>query len=72
LHGQRSRLDRHEALALFVSNLVHDVVERRQDPDIARAALYGCSILRQLAEHSLERRLAEVERLLATIRGRLA
>jgi hypothetical protein len=65
LHGKRRRLDSHAGLALFVTNLVYDVVEGTQDPDVARAALYGCSILRQLAERSLERRLAEVERILA-------
>ena len=65
LRGKRRRLDTHGGLAHFVTNLVYDVAEGRQDPDVARAALYGCSILRQLAEHSVEKRLAEVERLLA-------
>lgn len=65
LHGRRRRLDSQGALAQFVSDLVYDVVEGKQDPDVARTALYGCSILRQLAEHGLEKRLAEVERLLA-------
>ena len=63
--GRRRRLDTHAGLAQFITGLVYDVVEGRQDPDVARTALYGCSILRQLAEHSLEKRLAEVERLLA-------
>ena len=45
LHGRRRRLDSQGALGAFVSNLVYDVVEGRQDPDVARAALYGCSIL---------------------------
>ena len=65
LRGKRRRLDTHSGLAHFVTSLVYDVVEGRQDPDVARTALYGCSILRQLAEHTFERRLAEVERLLA-------
>ena len=65
LHGRRRRLDTHAGLAQFITGLVYDVVEGRQDPDVARTALYGCSILRQLAEHGLEKRLAEVERLLA-------
>ena len=64
LKGRRRRLDNQDALARFITDLVHDVVEGKQDPEIARAALYGCSILRQLAEHGLEKRLAEVERLL--------
>ena len=70
LHGRRRRLDTHAGLAAFVTNLVYDVAEGRADPDVARAALYGCSILRQLAEHNVERRLAEVERLLAAVRAR--
>lgn len=65
LNGRRRRLDGHGGLAQFITALVYDVVEGRQDPDVARVALYGCSILRQLAEHGLEKRLAEVERLLA-------
>jgi hypothetical protein len=65
LNGRRRRLDNQAALGQFVTTLVYDVVEGKQDPEVARAALYGCSILRQLAEHGVERRLAEVERLLA-------
>jgi len=65
LHGRRRRLDSHGGLAAFLTALVHDVVEGKVDPDVARTAFYGCSILRQLAEHGLEKRLAEVERLLA-------
>ena len=65
LHGRRRRLDSQAALGQFVTDLVYDVVEGKQDPDVARCALYGASILRQLAEHGIERRLAEVERLLA-------
>jgi hypothetical protein len=65
LHARRRRLDTHGGLAQFITSLVYDVVEGRQEPDVARTALYGCSILRQLAEHNLEKRLADVERLLA-------
>jgi hypothetical protein len=65
LNGKRRRLDNQQALAQFITGLVYDVVEGRQDPDVARCALYGASILRQLAEHGIEKRLAEVERLLA-------
>jgi hypothetical protein len=65
LNGRRRRLDNHAGLAAFITNVVYDVIDGRADPDVARAALYGCSILRQLAEHGLEKRLAEVERLLA-------
>jgi hypothetical protein len=69
LNGRRRRLDTHGGLSIFLTNLVHDVVEGKQDPDVARTAMYGCSILRQLAEHGLEKRLAEVERLLAQRRA---
>ena len=65
LHGRRRRLDSHAALAAFLTGIIYDVAEGRQDPDVARTIIYGCSVMRQLAEHGLERRLAEVERLLA-------
>ena len=65
LHGRRRRLDTHAALASFLTGVIYDLAEGRQDPDVARVVIYGCSVMRQLAEHSLERRLAEVERLLA-------
>ena len=72
LHGRRRRLDTHAGLAAFLTGLIHDVVEGRQDPDVARVVIYGCSVMRRLAEHALERRLAEVERLLATVQARRA
>ena len=65
LHGRRRRLDTHTGLVIFLTNVVHDVLEGKLDSDTARTVIYGCGLLRQLAEHSLERRLAEVERLLA-------
>ena len=65
LRGRRRKLDSHAGLAAFLTGVIHDVAEGRQDPDTARVVIYGCSVMRQLAEHSLERRLAEVERLLA-------
>lgn len=68
LNGRRRRLDNQDALARFITDLVHDVVEGKKDPEIVRTAFYGCSILRQLAEHGLEKRLAEVERMLAARR----
>jgi len=72
LNGRRRRLDNQAGLSIFLTNLVHDVVEGKQDPDVARAAMYGCSILRHLAERSIEKRLAEVERLLASLKARPA
>jgi hypothetical protein len=69
LNGRRRRLDTPRGLSIFLTTLVHDVVDGKVDPEIARTAFYGCSILRQLGEHGLEKRLAEVERLLARRRG---
>ena len=65
LRGRRRKLDSHAGLAAFLTGVIYDLAEGRQDPDTARVVIYGCSVMRQLAEHSLERRLAEVERLLA-------
>lgn len=72
LNARRRRLDTAGGLSIFLTNLVHDVVEGKVEPDTARVAIYGCSVLRQLAEHGVEKRLAEVERLLASARGRTA
>ena len=65
LRGKRRRLDSHAGLAAFLTGIIYDVAEGRLDPDVARVIIYGCSVMRQLAEHALEHRLAEVERLLA-------
>jgi hypothetical protein len=72
LHGRRRRLDSHAGLSLFLHNLIHDLAEGKQDPDVARVIVYACSVMRQLNEHSLERRLADVERLLASVGQRRA
>lgn len=65
LQGRRRRLDNHAGLSAFVTSIVYDTVEGKLDTDIARTVLYGASILRQLNERDVERRLSEVERLLA-------
>jgi hypothetical protein len=65
LKGRRRRLDTHEGLAAFLSGIIHDVAEAKLDAEIARTVIYGCAVMRHLAEHGLERRLAEVERQLA-------
>ena len=65
LHGKRARLDTTSALVRFTAEVVQDTLAGTVEPDVARTVLYGCSILRQLAEHSLDKRLAEVERILA-------
>jgi hypothetical protein len=73
LQGRRAKLDTPQRLLTFTSNVIHDVVEVRIHPDVARVALYGCSIARQLIEASdLEARLRALESQLATggMRGR--
>jgi hypothetical protein len=62
LEGRRSKLDTPAALVRFVATLVQDVVGGTVEPDVARVALYGCAIQRQLLETSdLEARLAALE-----------
>ena len=66
LQGKRARLDTQHALVRFVGDVVQDTLAGTVEPDVARAVLYGISIQRALIEASgLEKRLAEVERLLA-------
>lgn len=66
LNGQRRKIDTHAGLAVFLSGVIHDVAEGKMDTDTGRAVMYGCSVMRHLAEHELERRMADVERKLAT------
>jgi hypothetical protein len=62
LQGKRQKLDTPKALVRFTADVVQDVVAGTIVPDIARAALYGVSIQRQLLETSdLERRLEALE-----------
>jgi hypothetical protein len=72
LHGRRRRLDSHAGLSLFLNDLIHDLAEGKQDPDVARVIVYACSVMRQLNEHNVERRLAEMERLLSVASARRA
>jgi hypothetical protein len=70
IEGRRARLDSGEALLAFAGRLVHDVVDGRLTPEVARVALYGTSICRSLVETGdLERRLAAVEAALAADRA---
>ena len=62
LQNRRLKLDTPAALIRFVGTVVQDVVSGAVEPDVARAALYGCSIQRQLIEASeLEKRLEALE-----------
>ena len=67
LKARRPPLDTTSGLVAYVAMLIGDVVDGRVPPDVARTALYGASIQRQLIEASdLERRLAALESQLAT------
>lgn len=66
LNGRRRRIDTHAGLAIFLSEIIHKVAEGKLDTDTARVVMYGCSVMRYLADHEVERRLSEVERKLET------
>jgi hypothetical protein len=72
LKSQRRRIDTHAGMAVFLAGVIHDVVEGKLDTDTARAVMYGCSVMRHLADHEVERRLAEVERKLDSATARRA
>jgi hypothetical protein len=69
LQGKRLRLDSPAALAKFMSGLIQDVMAGTLGVDTARTVVYAVSVQRQVVEHAekaeLEKRLVEVERLLA-------
>ncbi len=69
LQGKRLRLDSPAALAKFMSGLIQDVMAGTLDVDTAKVTVYAVSVQRQVVEHAekaeLEKRLVEVERLLA-------
>jgi len=65
LKAKRRRLDTHRGLAIFLNDVIHDVLEQKLDSDTARTVIYGCGLMQRLNEHGIEKRLAEVERLLA-------
>ena len=62
LKGRRSRLDTVPALVRFTAAVIQGVIVGALHADVARVALYGVSIQRQLVETAdLERRIAELE-----------
>lgn len=66
LRARRLRLDTPTALVKFTALLVQDALDGTTAVDVARCALYGVSIQRQLVEASdLEQRLAALELALA-------
>jgi len=69
LQGRRLRLDTPAALAKFMSNVIQDVMAGTLDIDVAKVVVYAVSVQRQVVEYAekaeIEKRLVEVERLLA-------
>jgi len=69
LQGKRLRLDSPSALARFMSHVIQDLMAGTLDVDVAKVVVYAVSVQRQVVEHAekaeLEKRLVEVERLLA-------
>ena len=62
IEGKRRKLGSAADLIGFTSDVVQDVIAGTVLPDVARAALYGISIQRQLIEASdIEQRLAALE-----------
>jgi hypothetical protein len=73
LQGKRLRLDTAAGVARFTSGVIQDTLAGTIEPDLAKVVLYGCSIQLKAAEmiekSEVERRLAEVEKLLAQRRA---
>ena len=62
IRSKRAPLDSAAGLARFTDGVIHGAVEGTIAVDVARVALYGVSVLRQVLEtHELERRLAALE-----------
>jgi len=62
IQGKRKKLETASELIAFTGGVVQDVLAGTVLPDVARAALYGVAIQRQLIEASdLERRLVALE-----------
>lgn len=62
LNSRRRRIDTHAGLAAFLSDVIHNTAEGKLDVDTARTVIYGCSVMRHLADHELVKRLEAVER----------
>lgn len=66
IRGRRAKLDTVPALVKFTAGLIGDLLDGTRPLGVARVALYGISIQRQLVEAStIEARLAAVEARLA-------
>lgn len=70
LRARQPRYDSPRELVKFVGLILSGTLGGKIAPDVARVVLYGVSIQRQLLESSdVEKRLIDVERLLARRRG---
>jgi hypothetical protein len=69
LQGRRRRLDSPSAIVAFLSNLVYDVAEGRQDADTAKTLSYTLSV--QLKAIDLSRQ-ADVEQALSEVKALVA
>ena len=66
IDGRRRKLEDAGQLARFLSELIQTTLAGQTPPDIARACMYGASVLRQVVETSeLQRRLEALEAQLA-------
>lgn len=61
LNSRRRKLDTHAGLAEFLGDIIHKTAEGEIDNETARTVIYGCSVMRHLADHQLVKRLEEVE-----------
>jgi hypothetical protein len=76
IQGRRRRLDSPSAVVAFLSNLVYDVAEGRQDADTAKTLSYALSVQLKAIDLSrqidVEQALQEVRALVAEARRRRA
>jgi hypothetical protein len=76
IEGRRKRLDNPRALAAFLSNLVHDLVEGKAEAELVKTVAYSISVqckVLDLARHSdLEQLRDELRAELAALRRRRA
>jgi hypothetical protein len=74
LEGKRRKLDSPRALAGFLSNLVHDLVEGKVEPDLVKTVAYAlsvqCKVIDLARAADVDVALAEVRQLTAEARRR--
>jgi hypothetical protein len=74
IEGRLKRLDNPKALAAFLSNLVHDLVDGKAEAELVKTVAYSisvqCKVLDLARQTDVEQALAEVRRLTAEARRR--